>query len=119
MTELIVSVRCSCSTYIARFGKTRASCTAGERQAVQQLAKKLFGPKQRVDIVFLERIGPDEQEWSIRPDATQRCRICGCNHDRACQGGCYWVEEDLCSACFESPVLSGMDRTTSGAIGQP
>lgn len=27
------------------------------------------------------------------------CRICGCTDDHACPGGCYWVEEDLCSEC--------------------
>lgn len=28
------------------------------------------------------------------------CRVCGCTDARACQPfGCYWVEEDLCSAC--------------------
>lgn len=29
----------------------------------------------------------------------QVCRVCGCTWDNACQGGCYWVEEDLCSRC--------------------
>ncbi len=32
----------------------------------------------------------------------RRCRICGCTDDNACEGGCYWVEEDLCSACAEA-----------------
>ncbi|CAN5889278.1 hypothetical protein BH11PSE1_BH11PSE1_10510 [soil metagenome] len=27
------------------------------------------------------------------------CRMCGCTDSRACEGGCYWVEADLCSAC--------------------
>lgn len=27
------------------------------------------------------------------------CRECGCTDDRACPGGCWWVEPDLCSAC--------------------
>lgn len=31
------------------------------------------------------------------------CRVCGCTDDHACPGGCYWVEDDLCSAC------AGMD----------
>jgi hypothetical protein len=31
----------------------------------------------------------------------QRCRICGCTDNHACPEGCYWVEEDLCSACAE------------------
>ena len=29
----------------------------------------------------------------------QTCRVCGCTNDRACPGGCRWVEFDLCSAC--------------------
>lgn len=29
----------------------------------------------------------------------QRCRVCGCTDMRACDGGCEWVELDLCSAC--------------------
>lgn len=28
-----------------------------------------------------------------------RCRVCGCTNERACPGGCHWVEEDLCSEC--------------------
>lgn len=27
------------------------------------------------------------------------CRDCGCTEDRACEGGCWWVEVDLCSSC--------------------
>ncbi len=28
-----------------------------------------------------------------------RCRVCGCTDDQACAGGCWWVADDLCSAC--------------------
>ncbi len=28
-----------------------------------------------------------------------RCRVCGCTDNNACPGGCYWVEDDLCSKC--------------------
>jgi hypothetical protein len=28
------------------------------------------------------------------------CRECGCTEDEACDGGCSWVEDDLCSACL-------------------
>lgn len=30
------------------------------------------------------------------------CRVCGCTEDNACEGGCYWVEPDLCSQCAEA-----------------
>jgi hypothetical protein len=38
--------------------------------------------------------------YAICDDAgVRRCRVCGCSDDRACLGGCFWVEADLCSAC--------------------
>lgn len=33
----------------------------------------------------------------------QACRKCGCWEMEACEGGCWWVEEDLCSACAPKP----------------
>lgn len=32
----------------------------------------------------------------------RKCRVCGCTDDRACEGGCHWVEDDLCSTCAET-----------------
>lgn len=29
----------------------------------------------------------------------QICRICGCSEDDACPASCWWLEDDLCSAC--------------------
>lgn len=31
--------------------------------------------------------------------APRTCRVCGCTDDDACEGGCWWVDADLCSAC--------------------
>jgi hypothetical protein len=31
----------------------------------------------------------------------RKCRVCGCNWNHACPGGCCWVEDDLCNACAE------------------
>lgn len=36
---------------------------------------------------------------AIGPVKVTACRVCGCTDDRACDGGCSWVEPDLCSAC--------------------
>ncbi len=30
-----------------------------------------------------------------------KCQICGCTDDNACEGGCYWVAEHLCSNCLD------------------
>ena len=29
------------------------------------------------------------------------CKVCGCTDERACQGGCFWVDkqETICSSC--------------------
>jgi hypothetical protein len=40
------------------------------------------------DVELLEAIA------SVRP----WCRLCGCTDDFACEGGCSWVEQDLCSS---------------------
>lgn len=29
------------------------------------------------------------------------CRVCGCTQEMGCEGGCSWVEFDLCSRCDE------------------
>jgi hypothetical protein len=34
------------------------------------------------------------------------CRSCGCTDDDACAGGCWWVEEDLCSSCADLAPLT-------------
>lgn len=43
-------------------------------------------------------LGFDSEE--VEPEE-QRCRVCGCTWYNACEGGCYWVEDDLCSKCAE------------------
>jgi hypothetical protein len=40
----------------------------------------------------------------IECDDLPACRVCGCTEERACAGGCWWVDDgpgggDLCSAC--------------------
>ena len=32
------------------------------------------------------------------------CRVCGCTDDHAYEGGCHWVEKDLCSKCAEKKM---------------
>ena len=44
-----------------------------------------------------------EPRWEVEQVETF-CRICGCTGDVACEGGCSWVEPDLCSAHQEAAV---------------
>lgn len=39
--------------------------------------------------------------FNIPDEALRVCRVCGCSEANACEGGCCWVEEDLCSACIK------------------
>ena len=48
--------------------------------------------------------GTNRREPVQRPpvdvrDVARTCRRCGCDNLHGCQGGCSWVEWDLCSAC--------------------
>ncbi|PZP64216.1 MAG: hypothetical protein DI597_00965 [Pseudoxanthomonas spadix] len=38
------------------------------------------------------------------------CRVCGCTETNACEGGCWWVEYDLCSACEQKPAAPTKPR---------
>lgn len=38
----------------------------------------------------------------------QRCRMCRCVEAHACEGGCSWVEADLCSVC--APVVLALEE---------
>ena len=30
---------------------------------------------------------------------TRECKYCGCTWNNACPGGCFWVNDELCSSC--------------------
>lgn len=68
MNEIVVDVVCRYGTYTARLGRTRASCTTGERQAVRRLAEKLYGKEQRPHLEFHVALGIGKTQWLIRCD---------------------------------------------------
>ena len=41
---------------------------------------------------------------------TRKCRVCGCDWNHACPGGCSWVEDDLCSACAPKVMAQSISR---------
>lgn len=51
-------------------------------------------------------LGPEDQYiLEILDFNLQECRVCGCTDAVACEGGCYWIEKDLCSACWHEIVM--------------
>lgn len=39
------------------------------------------------------------KKW--QEQGTWVCNECGCTEIQGCIEGCYWVEKNLCSVCFE------------------
>lgn len=55
-----------------------------------------------------------KREW-LKPPQTPivaRCRQCGCTDADACDDGCWWVEQDLCSSC--APAKAAAQRQGAG-----
>lgn len=78
-----------------------------------------FGrPEGGGDLKEYER--PPWQRWqeyiAERVSGEPVCRVCGCTQYNACPGGCFWVEDDLCSRCAEAqisealPNAAGIDK---------
>lgn len=52
----------------------------------------------------LADLGHPTDRVSLDDALVERCRMCGCTENRACDGGCWWVEDPLglgplCSEC--------------------
>jgi hypothetical protein len=43
-----------------------------------------------------------DREARIEAGIEAVCRVCGCSESRPCEGGCIWVEVDLCSRCYRA-----------------
>ncbi|MCL6375935.1 hypothetical protein EXT57_00910 [Pectobacterium brasiliense] len=98
-----VSVRYTSGAYFARANGKTASCTYSAEVAVNSVGKKLFGNLQKLIVTQIKPASFNEKgHFTISPDLYQSCRVCNCVFEHACEGGCYWVESDLCSRCAAS-----------------
>ncbi len=59
----------------------------------------ILGQENGIDEERIKEFYDSEDETLVEDE--QKCRICGCTENDACEGGCYWVENDLCSKCAE------------------
>jgi len=46
------------------------------------------------------------------------CRGCGCSNFSSCPGGCWWVDDDLCSSCAVAVDVESGTPLTADEIGQ-
>lgn len=47
---------------------------------------------------------------NIEPENMTACRVCGCTDRHGCPEGCWWVEDDLCSACVPATASEPADN---------
>lgn len=78
----------------------RFYCVLGRLDTRPEIAARVgvYGHTMRVPaLAVFDGLGPCV-------DTLGRCRVCGCTETQACEGGCSWVEEDLCSRCAETEI---------------
>lgn len=74
----------------------------------------VLGFENGVDEDTVKKFYEGDEQYLIQEEKSERkCRICGCTWNNACEGGCYWVEDDLCSKCAEDkePVSKTIDES--------
>ena len=58
---------------------------------------------------FEQHLKELEEQGPIFDEDTRECRICGCTQYNACEDGCYWVTDDLCSQCAKKDRIRKKD----------
>jgi hypothetical protein len=84
----------------------------GKRTAILLPPEWIDDPELMYKLV--DHLAPDVEDlltWLESLPAIRTCRLCGCTEDRACvddeHGGvCYWIYDDLCSACVGQEVVA-------------
>ena len=90
-------------------------------------------PQELLDRVTAMAEDLDQLGIDVTLELIRTCRVCGCTDERACLGGCWWLDDqdDVCSSCapFADSVVDararfahreGSERSdgTEGAIDQ-
>lgn len=44
------------------------------------------------------------------------CRQCGCDEENACEGGCFWVVDEVCSACWLRVLIDAASEAGAEAM---
>jgi len=67
----------------------------GEFHQIRIIYRRFENPANQV----LEDLGQPRRMHQDYIAKAPTCRRCGCSDFFACEGGCSWVEPDLCSSC--------------------
>lgn len=69
MDSFETTVTSAYSTYTARAAGKSASCTAGERQAIEALATKIFGKRGPIKVELIEAISMGKNKYKITKES--------------------------------------------------
>jgi hypothetical protein len=86
--------------------RDKAFCLPCWRRIPRAVQDQVYASDLLAHVDFLDRLGArlaaGVGDWPT-PTPPRACRECGCTDARACAGGCWWAEADLCSACVSVP----------------
>jgi len=84
----------------SKASKRKTKKASGKKSPASKAAKK---PKQPNIYEAVASKRGKKPKALAEDDPRRKCRVCGCTWTTPCTGGCYWVEDDLCSACEHDP----------------
>lgn len=73
---------------------------AGEKEEIFTL-----GQENMIADELINKFIDGDIDYLVKPKevtSEKICRVCGCTDNNACEGGCHWVEDNLCSKCEEN-----------------
>lgn len=100
---------------------------------LEQLEAEMMLLRLQVELADLEQLAAGVAELAGiraaleqigRPPEERVCRICECTDLDPCEGGCCWVEEDLCSQCVgadlepQEPTLEELEAEEAALLAR-
>jgi len=85
----------------------RAEAASPEPEAIEEATPE----PEAIEEATPEPEAIEEATPEVGTPEENRCRVCGCTNMQACPGGCYWVEDDLCSRCAKPVKVVDPEET--------
>lgn len=90
----------------------RVACTFGDHVIIDLLQDEVSAALPR------ETVFDDTGAPRVPSTYGKICRACGCSQNDACDIGCSWVEDDLCSVCADDSPPPRLVYVHANAIGR-
>lgn len=88
-------------------GTSDGTCSRCREPIAEHEVPILLWPMSRTSVTVGDSLAGDAMyqyctRCAMDPDS-DRCRVCGCTQNHACEEPCSWVEPGLCSSCAPAP----------------